>query len=397
MDINLFGSSSSGSLVPISGIDPRKGEWSHKAFMPNPLSGEPLMLSSATYLAVARARASLAALDATSKQLPNPTLLRLPTLRREAQSTSALEGTYAPLADVLTADEDSPSSPELLEVLNYVSMANYGFDGIASGYPLSVTFISDLQSRLMRGTSLEPVSGNVRDQQVVIGRREGVASSSFPVHNSRFVPAPPGLQLESAMRDLVDWMRADHSKSIDPVVAAAMSHYQFETLHPFMDGNGRVGRYLIVLHLLTTGVLSEPTLTVSPWFEARRNEYYDRLFSVSSSSDWDAYVSFFSEGLEAAADHTKHEMLALVAVQAELKDRLRASNLRADTAHALVDLAVANPSFTVKKVEVDLGISYQRASKLVRQLMELDILDVLDDSAYKKRYYSPSVFAVLIG
>lgn len=232
---------------------------------------------------------------------------------------------------------------------------------------------------------------------MVIGRREGVASSSFPVHNSRFVPAPPGLQLESAMRDLVDWMRADHSKSIDPVVAAAMSHYQFETLHPFMDGNGRVGRYLIVLHLLTTGVLSEPTLTVSPWFEARRNEYYDRLFSVSSSSDWDAYVSFFSEGLEAAADHTKHEMLALVAVQAELKDRLRASNLRADTAHALVDLAVANPSFTVKKVEVDLGISYQRASKLVRQLMELDILDVLDDSAYKKRYYSPSVFAVLIG
>lgn len=199
------------------------------------------------------------------------------------------------------------------------------------------------------------------------------------------------------MRDLVDWMRADHRMAIDPVVAAAMSHYQFETLHPFMDGNGRVGRYLIVLHLLTMGVLSEPTLTVSPWFEARRGEYYDRLFAVSCSNDWDTYVRFFAEGLEAAADQTKHEMIALVAVQAELKDRLRASNLRAGTAHALVDLAVANPSFTVKRVETELRVSYQRASKLVRQLVELEILEVLDDSAYKKRYFSPSVLAVLIG
>ncbi|CAG7608615.1 hypothetical protein LEUCIP111803_01135 [Leucobacter soli] len=195
----------------------------------------------------------------------------------------------------------------------------------------------------------------------------------------------------------MDWMKADHSDEIDPVVAAAMSHYQFETLHPFMDGNGRVGRYLIVLHLQAAGVLSEPTLTVSPWFESRRGEYYDRLFDVSAREDWNAYIEFFSRGLESAADQTKDQMLSLVAVQAELKDRLRASNLRADTAHALVDLAVANPSFTVKRVEQELGVSYQRANKLVRQLKDLEILQVLDDSAYKKRFYSPSVLAVLIG
>lgn len=258
------------------------------------------MLTSETYLAILKA---LAALDATAKQLPNPTLLRLPTLRWEEQSTSALEGTYA----------------------------------------------------------------------------------------------PPGLSLNSGVRDLTDWMRDDHSESVDPVVAAAMSHYQFETLHPFMDGNGRVGRCLIVLHLHATGVLSEPRLTVSPWFEARRAEYHDRLFGVSARGDWDGYIQFFAKGLASAAEQTKNQMIALVAVQAELKDRLRASTLRADSAHALVDLAVANPSFTVGKVESELGLSYGRVNKLVGQLVDLNILSALDPGAYKRRFYSPRVMAVLIG
>ena len=397
MDLDLFEAGTSGALVPIHGTDPRHGEWTHQAFVPDPLSPNTPELSASTYLAVARARAALAALDATSKQLPNPTLLRMPTLRREAQSTSALEGTYAPLEEVLTADEDAPSTPELLEVLNYVGMANLGFDKLAQGYPLSASLVSDLQGRLMQATKLAQVSGRIREQQVVIGQRSGALPTELPVHRSRFVPSPPGLQLESSVRDLIDWMQADHSSAIDPVVAAAMSHYQFETLHPFMDGNGRLGRYLIVVHLLGLGVLSEPTLTVSPWFEARRTEYYNRLFAVSAAGDWDGFVSFFASGLEAAAGQTKDEMIALVAVQAELKDRVRASALRADTAHALVDLAVANPSFTVKKVETDLGISYQRASKLVKQLTDLDVLAVLDPKAYKKRYYSPSVLAVLMG
>ncbi len=366
------------------------------AFVPHPLSFVSPDLSVETHLAVGEARAALAALDATSKQLPNPTLLRMPTLRREAQSTSALEGTYAPLADVLTADEDSPATPELVEVLNYVAMANGGFEQIAQKYPITVSFISGLQARLMQGTPLAPVSGKVRDDQVVIGRRADSDPGDFPALKSRFVPAPPGVQLKSGMQDLVTWMHTDHRGKIDPVVAAALSHYQFETLHPFMDGNGRVGRFLIVLHLLTTGMLSEPTLTVSPWFEARRAEYYDRLFSVSAEGDWDSFVRFFAEGLEAAANQTRHQMIALVSVQTELKDRVRAAGLRADTAHSLVDLAVANPSFTAKRVEHELGVSYQRANKLVRQFVELEILNALDDNAYKKRYYSPSVLKALM-
>lgn len=396
MDISLFGPKSLGGLVPIAGTDPIRGAWQHVAFVPYALPRVMPELSNATFLVVLRARAALAALDSTARLLPNPRLLRLPTLRREAQSTSELEGTYAPLEEVLMADEESPQTPELVEVLNYVRMANVGFDRVADGYGLSVSLLCDLQRILMQGTSHQGSSGAIRRTQVVVGRRSDLEPNGFPVQNARFVPPPPGLPLETGFRDLIDWMREDHSAEIDPVVSAAMSHYQFETIHPFTDGNGRIGRYLIILHLLSTGVLSEPSLTVSQWFESRRTEYYDLLFSVSADGDWDSYVRFFAEGLESAAVLTRKRMIALSGVQSNLKERLRASNLRADSAHGLVDLAIAHPSFTVRNVEQELRLSYTRANKLVGQLVELGVLKTLDSTAYKRRYFAPEVLAVLM-
>ncbi len=197
------------------------------------------------------------------------------------------------------------------------------------------------------------------------------------------------------MRDLADWIQADHRDSIDPVVVAAMSHYEFETLHPFHDGNGRVGRLLIVLCLQISGVLTEPTLTVSPWFEARREQYYDLLLGVSTTNNWDDFIRFFAAGLRVSADSTRAAMVDLVAVQRELKDVVRSSSLRADSAHALIDLAVANPTLTVRQVETELGLSYGRANKLVRQLVDLGILRVLDPQAYKRRFVAPRVLDVL--
>ncbi|RQP12545.1 MAG: Fic family protein [Microbacteriaceae bacterium] len=384
-----------GSLVAISGTDAYLGEWAHQAFVPVPLPPSAPPLSGQAYLAVADARASLAALDNTARQLPNPQLLRHPALQREAQSTSALEGTYAPLESVLTADEDSPRTPELVEVLNYVRMANEGFDHVRAGRPISVSFLSSMQGLLMRGTPLESESGRVRDSQVVIGRRTDAPVGAFPVYAARFVPSPPGLDLEARLRDLADWMQADHAGVIDPVVAAAMAHYQFETLHPFRDGNGRLGRFLIVVQLLHDGVLSEPTLTVSPWFEARRAEYYDRLLAVSTHGDWDAFVEFFARGLQAAADQTHRQMNVLVGVQAELKERIRQSKLRADSAHAIVDFAVANPTFSISKAQAALGLSYQRVNTLVHQLEDLGVLQRFSTTPQGHRYFAPKVLRAL--
>ena len=339
----MFLDDSMGELVDISGTDPRTGvPWEHQAFIPRPLPSTSPTLLPATYRAVAEARAALAALDATARQLPNPQLLRGLSLRREAQSTSALEGTYAPLDEVLTADEEATQTGELTEVLNYVTMADAGFTWIQEGRPLTLDLLQSLQGILMRGTPLEPESGRLRTTQVVIGRRDVPAPVSAPIHAARFVPSPPGDQLVGGVSDLVHWLGTDHDAEIDPVVQSAMAHYQFETLHPFRDGNGRLKRFLIVITLLTTGVLTEPTLTVSPWFEARRTEYDDALLAVSTQGDWDGFIGFFAGSLQGAADSTRDQMLALVAVQEELKDLVRSSPLRADSAISLVDLAVAN-------------------------------------------------------
>lgn len=384
-----------GDLVTITGSDPLTGEWEHRAFLPAALPSSLPGLSPQSYFAVANARAALAALDSTARQLPNPQLFRMPALRLEAQSTSELEGTYAPLAEVLAADEEAPPTAELTEILNYVTMASYGFQRIGEGWPLTVSLLSELQGLLMKRTPKQREAGRIRQTQVVIGRRSDAHPSDPPVAASRFVPVPPGAQLEGGLRQLLDWMNASHDGQLDPVMVAALAHYQFETLHPFTDGNGRLGRYLIVVQLLNSGVLSEPTLAVSPWFEARRTEYYERLFAVSARGDWDGFLQFFADGLRQSALETRDDMLALAKVQAALHALVRESTLRADTAHSVIDIATANPTFTVRTVERELGGSYQRANKVIAQLVSMGVLSVVNPDSYRRRFFAPQILQVL--
>lgn len=175
-----------------------------------------------------------------------------------------------------------------------------------------------------------------------------------------------------------------------------MAHDQFDTLHPVHDGNGRIGRLLIVMQLFAGHVISELTLTVSPWFEARRRDHEDRLLAVSGRGDRDEWVEFFARGIGESAHSTRRQMLALVALQGRLKDTIRASNLRADSAHSLVDLAVSRMTFTVRQVSALLALSYGRANKLVNSLVELGILAPLDEQTYNRRFYAPEVIRVLL-
>ena len=385
-----------GQLVSISGSDPRRGSWEHQAFVPVALAEVEPELAGATHRAVAAAGRSLAALDATARRLPSPHLLRTPSLRREAQATSALEGTYVPLAEVLTADDESPTTTRMREILNYVAMANLGFDWVHQGRPLTFGLLEDLQGQLMRGTALEGESGRLRTGQVVIGRQPGAGRDRTPVEAARFVPVPPGDQLRAGVEDLLTWVGTDHAERIDPVVVAGMTHYQFETLHPFRDGNGRLGRYLIVLTLLRHGLLSEPTLTVSPWFEARRSEYYDALLGVSTEGDWDTFLTFFAHGLAEAADTTCEQMLALVDVRQTLRDRVRGSSLRSALPLSVVDLAVAQLSFTVRTVARETDVTYGRANTVVGQLVDLGILEEVDRASGTRRFAAPEVLRVLL-
>lgn len=376
MNLSEFSESPIGNLVAISGVDGRTGDpFEHAAYAPDPLAAVPV-LTSATWNAIARASHALGRLEQGAQLVPNPSLLRRPTLRREAQSTSALEGTYAPIEEVLAADviDNATRSSALSEVMNYVEAAERAFDWIGDARPLTAGLVCELHAILVRGTPADTDdAGRVRRVQVVIGSRDGGVS------DARFIPMPPGLTLDAGFGDLIRWMRTEASASNNPIARAAMAHYQFETLHPFNDGNGRLGRLLIVLQLVSEGLLTHGLLSVSPWFEQRRDEYQGLLALVSASGEWDPWVRFFAEGIEASAIDTAQRMSALLAVQASYQDTLRAEGAKG-VIRDVVDFLIGNPYVTIPMLVAATGRTYPAVKTAVQKLIEFEVLVELEST-----------------
>jgi Fic family protein len=370
VDLERFRNSPVGSFIPFSGVDPSGVEYHHAAFAPIPLSEEPI-LSGATWRAVARANRALGRLHQGARFVATPSLLRQPTLRREAQSTSALEGTFAPLEDVLAADviDRSDRSSALTEVLNFVEAAERAFSWIQENRPLTVGLICELHRLLVSGTQADTEdAGKVRSIHVAIGSVGGT------VEDARFLPMRPGQQLEAGFADLMDWIKSDFARQVDPVIAAAMVHYQFETLHPFNDGNGRLGRLLIVVQLLQAEMLPNSLLSVSPWFEARRNAYQDALSKVSVTGNWDQWIEFFAEGLEASANDTAKRLERVLDIQASFHRQIREAGI-SGIARAVADHMIGAPFSTIRQLSEANGKTYQANSNAVNRLIELGILD----------------------
>lgn len=393
MDIAAIQDSPVGHLIPISGLDPWEGQfYDHFAFVPAPLpvSLGALNLTNDTWRVVVRAASALAKLDQAGRQVPNPDLLRRPTLRREAQSTSALEGTYAAFTEVLEADLDEDRgqrSAEVREILNYVRAAELAFDWIADR-PLTIGFLGQLQGVLVKGTEGEQSdAGKVRDRQVVIGARRG------PIAEARYVPPPPGALLEDGMRLWLEWMNSAAQEMPD-VVRAALAHYQFEALHPFSDGNGRLGRLIVVLQLMQYGAIHYPLLIVSPWFEARRREYQDHLLEVSRTGNFDPWVRFFAEGLRAQAEQTVRRVEALLDYQDEIRTAIRVGNVRGVRARLMEDL-VGQPIISVPWAESQYGVSYQAVNEAVRRLVEDGVLRETTGRNYNRLFAAPRVLAIV--
>ncbi|MGL4339226.1 MAG: Fic family protein [Rhodoglobus sp.] len=393
MDVKKFGSSPLGNLTPISGTDQTSGKpFSHFAFVAHPLGAEPA-LTNETWRAISRANHALGRLEQGSTIVTNPSILRQPTLRREAQSTSALEGTFAPLEDVLAATViDQPHhSLALSEVLNYVRAAETAFDSLAEGRPITVGLIEQLHANLVVGTAADTRdAGKTRSIQVAIGSKGG------GVEQARFIPMPPGAALRAAFGDLIDWVRVSDKRGAagDPVVAAALAHYQFETIHPFNDGNGRLGRLLIVLQLMQDQALSEPLLSVSPWFEARRDAYQDFLAEVSMTGDWNRWVTFFAQGIEASAIDTAKRLDALLAVQRTYHEILRKAKARG-IVRDIVDHLIGSPFVTVRTLADLTGATYQAASTAAKKLVDIGILE--ETSSYSvKVFRATQIVAAII-
>lgn len=375
MDVKAIKNSPIGTLVPITGVDGRTNErYSHFAYLADPLP-ESLPLESKTWTVVASAEASLARLNEAARQVPNPSLLRRPALRREAHATSALEGTYAPFQQVLQSEPDDRGqlSLDLREIMNYVVAAEEGFSWIFER-PFTVGLIENLQGILVQDTPSEyGDAGRVRDRNVFIG------SPDAPIEESRFVPAPGGDQLIAGVEAWVKWV--NNPVELPPVVLAGAAHYQFETLHPFSDGNGRIGRLLIVLQLMRLGALQHPILVVSPWFEARRAEYQDKLLGLSVDGDWDSWIGFFAEGVRAAADTTHDRVVRLIEWQAETLETLRGARVTGFAERLARDL-IGSPVLRASDVANKYGVTHQAAMNGLRRLTKLGILD---ESAFGNR------------
>jgi len=389
MDVEKFRNSPVGSLIAISGTDGRTAEpYSHFAFAADPLGGPPELTTEA-WNKVSSANRAVGMLQQGSHLITNPGILRQPALRREAQSTSALEGTYAPIDEVLAADviTEENRSLALREVMNYVVAAERGFAWIANDRPITVGLLCELQQVLVRGTSADTEeAGRVRRLQVVIGSRGG------SIFDSRFVPMPEGPALDASFQDLVNWIQPSSHPGIDPIVAAAMGHYQFETLHPFNDGNGRIGRLLIVLQLILEGVLDEGLLSVSPWFEQRRDRYQDLLSHVSATGDWSSWVGFFAEGIEASAVDSAKRIQQLLELQQGLHEQLRVAGLRG-AIRDIVDILIGRPYVTVPMLRDLTGLTYQAANNAVQKLVALGTLERVP-SAGPKVFRAPQVVQI---
>jgi Fic family protein len=199
----------------------------------------------------------------------------------------------------------------------------------------------------------------------------------------------PGPQLEAGFNDLINWIKEKDATQVDPVIAAAMVHYQFETLHPFNDGNGRLGRLLIVVQLLQAQMLPDSLLSVSPWFEARRDQYQESLAEVSATGNWDQWIDFFAQGLEASANDTAKRLETVLGIQSSYQLRLREAGLTG-IVRDVADFMVGSPYATVRQLSDANGKTYQANSNAVNKLVDIGILEEITTGS-RRIFRAPEV------
>ena len=384
-----FQNSPIGQLVPIRVV---LGDqvWEHQAFVPDPLP-RTVELSQKTWTIVTEASSALARLDGAGRRLPNPYLLVRPAITREAVSSSALEGTYAELQDVLQAellDDNNVLDAATAEVRNYVLAAERGLEMIET-LPVSRRVLTETHGILMRGSRGDHAEvGAFRRRQNWIGSR-----ARAPVTEALFVPPPPGETLERGIDDWERWVN-DRSITLPTVVKTALAHYQFEALHPFIDGNGRIGRLVVVLTFIAAGDLAIPLLNVSPFFERARDEYIDHLRTVSETGDFEPWVAFFAEAVRVQAQLGLTKAEELIGVRDQITQRLRDVGVRG-TAIRIAENIIGYPVTTVARAAEQSGVSYESANSAVGRLVDEGVLHEITGGNYRRVFVAQEVLDII--
>ncbi len=362
-----------GNLVPIAG-----GQW---AFVPAPLPAE-LGYDTTLTLALSRADAALSELAGLGRVLPNPHLLIAPYIRREAVLSSRIEGTRSSLSDLLQdeAGSDLPhgEAADLREVRNYVSALEYGIQRLKS-LPLSLRLVRELHARLMQGVRGEhAAAGEFRRSQNWIGPAGSTLATAAYVP-----PPPPAMQAA-----LGEWEKFIHQHDAMPdLVQCALLHEQFEAIHPFLDGNGRVGRLLITLFLMERARLPQPLLYLSVYIEEHRRDYYELLQRVRTDCDWNAWLRFFLAGVETTAKDAVLRAQRLM----DLREKIRTRFAGKPKVLALLDQLFINPYISVARAEKILGVSNPTARQAVVMLEKTGVLKEVSGRAWGKLYLAGAI------
>lgn len=360
----------------------------YRAFIPAPLPPEPpLALTGELQSLLSQADRALGRLDGSVLTLPNPDLFVFMYVRKEAVLSSQIEGTQSSLQDLLAAEADlfDEAMPrDVDEVVNYVRAMKHGLHRLEE-LPVSVRLIREIHAELMqgvRGGRLQP--GELRRSQNWIG------PAGCTLMTAAFVP-PPHEDVPQALGDLERFLHQD--EELPPLVRIALAHVQFETIHPFLDGNGRVGRLLITFLLTECGVLHKPVLYLSHFFRQHRQAYYEHLQAVRDRGEWEAWLAFFLRGVievaGEAADTARRIQLLREANRAAITDGLGRA---AGNGHRVLEMLFDRPIVTVADVTALTGTTYAAANSLVARLVELGILREMTGYARNRRFrYEPYI------
>lgn len=358
------------------------------AFLPAPLPPVPaLELSGALPGLLSAADRALGRLDGSVSTLPNPDLFVFMYVRKEAVLSSQIEGTQSSLQDLLAAEAQmfDPALPrDVDEVVNYVRAMKQGLERLPQ-LPVSVRLIREIHAELMRGVrggQLHP--GELRTSQNWIGPK------GCTLETASFVP-PPHPAVPVVLGELETFLHGDDH--LPPLVKIALAHVQFETIHPFLDGNGRVGRLLITFLLTECGVLNKPVLYLSHYFKQNRQTYYDHLQAVRDRGDWEAWLEFFLRGVITvageAADTARRILLLREEHRTSITNRLGRA---AGNGHKVLESLFDRPIVSVADVSALTGTTYAAANALVSRLVDLDVLSEMTGYARNRRFrYAPYI------
>ncbi|MDD3718938.1 MAG: Fic family protein [Actinomycetota bacterium] len=354
----------------------------YRAFIPAPLPPDPpLRIDPEMQDCLSRADHALGRLDGSVQTLPDPDLFVFMYVRKEAVLSSQIEGTQSSLDDLLKVEAKvfDPNRPnDVEEVLNYVNAMNYGLHRLAD-LPVSARLIREIHERLLKGVrGAERQPGELRKTQNWIGPKGAT------LLNAAFIPPPP----DEVPDALAKFEKFIHDEDPMPaLIKIGLAHAQFETIHPFLDGNGRVGRLLVTFLLCEREILQKPVLYLSHYFRRRRSQYYDLLQAIRDDGDWESWILFFLEGVTDVAKEATETARQIVALR-ESHRRLITENFGRVAANGLkvLESLYSLPIVTVGKVAAITGVSFTAANQLVNKFVENELLTEFTGQARNRRF-----------